>query len=57
VNSTAEHLAGAPLSAVTHELLVLALMGAILLPLGPAGLRSYRSLGQENREVETNRMS
>ena len=33
-NSTAEHLAGAPLSAVTHELLVLALMGAILLPLG-----------------------
>jgi ABC-2 type transport system permease protein len=33
-NSTAEHLAGASLSAVTHELLVLALMGAILLPLG-----------------------
>lgn len=33
-NSTPEHLAGAPLSAVTHELLVLALMGAILLPLG-----------------------
>ena len=33
-NSTAEHLAGAPLSAVTHELLILALMGAILLPLG-----------------------
>ena len=33
-NSTAEHLAGAPLSAVSHELLVLALMGAILLPLG-----------------------
>jgi ABC-2 type transport system permease protein len=33
-SSTAEHLAGAPLSAVTHELLVLALMGAILLPLG-----------------------
>jgi ABC-2 type transport system permease protein len=32
--STAEYLAGAPLSAVTHELLVLALMGAILLPLG-----------------------
>ena len=32
--STAEHLAGAPLSAVSHELLVLALMGAILLPLG-----------------------
>src|ERR1051325_3929978 len=28
-NSTPEHLAGAPLSAVTHELLVLALMGAI----------------------------
>ena len=33
-NSTAEHLAGAPLSAVTHELLILAVMGAILLPLG-----------------------
>ena len=33
-DSTAEHLAGAPLSAVSHELLVLALMGAILLPLG-----------------------
>jgi ABC-2 type transport system permease protein len=33
-SSTAEHLAGAPLSAVSHELLVLALMGAILLPLG-----------------------
>jgi ABC-2 type transport system permease protein len=33
-NSTAEYLAGAPLSAVSHELLVLALMGAILLPLG-----------------------
>jgi ABC-2 type transport system permease protein len=33
-NSTAEQLAGAPLSAVTHELLILALMGAILLPLG-----------------------
>jgi len=33
-NSTAEHLAGAPLSAVSHELLILALMGAILLPLG-----------------------
>ena len=33
-NSTAEYLAGAPLSAVTHELLVLAVMGAILLPLG-----------------------
>ena len=32
-NSTAEYLAGAPLSAVTHELFVLALMGAILLPL------------------------
>jgi ABC-2 type transport system permease protein len=32
--STAEHLAGASLSAVTHELLVLGLMGAILLPLG-----------------------
>ena len=33
-DSTAGYLAGAPLSAVTHELLVLALMGAILLPLG-----------------------
>lgn len=33
-NSTAEHLAGAPLSAVTHELMILALMGVILLPLG-----------------------
>src|SRR6185503_11001394 len=33
-NSTTEYLAGAPLSAVSHELLVLALMGAILLPLG-----------------------
>jgi ABC-2 type transport system permease protein len=33
-NSTAEYLAGAPLSAVSHELLILALMGAILLPLG-----------------------
>lgn len=32
--STPELLAGAPLSAVSHELLVLALMGAILLPLG-----------------------
>jgi ABC-2 type transport system permease protein len=33
-SSTADHLAGAPLSAVSHELLVLALMGAIILPLG-----------------------
>jgi ABC-2 type transport system permease protein len=33
-NSSAEHLAGAPLSAVSHELLILALMGAIILPLG-----------------------
>lgn len=33
-NSTPEYLAGAPLSAVTNELLILALMGAILLPLG-----------------------
>jgi ABC-2 type transport system permease protein len=32
--STAQLLAGAPLSAVSHELLILALMGAILLPLG-----------------------
>ncbi len=33
-SSTTEYLAGAPLSAVSHELLILALMGAILLPLG-----------------------
>ncbi|HEV8427001.1 MAG TPA: hypothetical protein VGQ41_03755, partial [Pyrinomonadaceae bacterium] len=33
-NTTADYLAGAPLSAVSHELLILALMGAILLPLG-----------------------
>jgi ABC-2 type transport system permease protein len=33
-SSTVEHLAGAPLSAVSHELLILALMGAIILPLG-----------------------
>lgn len=33
-SSTAESLAGAPLSAVSYELLVLALMGAVLLPLG-----------------------
>ncbi|HET7114462.1 MAG TPA: ABC transporter permease [Pyrinomonadaceae bacterium] len=32
--STRELLAGAPLSAVWHELLILAVMGAILLPLG-----------------------
>jgi len=32
--STPELLAGAPLSAVLHELLILAVMGAILLPLG-----------------------
>ncbi len=32
--STPGHLAGAPLSAVTHELLVLALMGAFIMPLG-----------------------
>src|SRR6185295_6826181 len=32
--STADYLLGAPLSAVSHELLILALMGAILLPLG-----------------------
>ncbi len=32
--STPEHLAGAPLSAVTYELLILALMGVVLLPLG-----------------------
>jgi len=33
-SSTPGHLAGAPLSAVSHELLILAIMGAILLPLG-----------------------
>jgi ABC-2 type transport system permease protein len=33
-NSTTEYLAGASLSAVTHELLILAAMGAVLLPLG-----------------------
>ena len=32
--STPGHLAGAPLSAVTHELLVLALMGVLIMPLG-----------------------
>jgi ABC-2 type transport system permease protein len=32
--STPEHLAGAPLSAVTFELLMLALMGVVLIPLG-----------------------
>jgi ABC-2 type transport system permease protein len=32
--STPEYLAGAPLSAVTHELFILALMGAVLLPFG-----------------------
>jgi ABC-2 type transport system permease protein len=32
--STPEHLAGAPLSAVSHELLVLALMGLVLMPFG-----------------------
>ncbi len=32
--STPGHLVGAPLSAVTRELLVLALMGAVLMPLG-----------------------
>jgi ABC-2 type transport system permease protein len=32
--STSEHLAGAPLSAVSHELLILALMGAVLMPFG-----------------------
>jgi ABC-2 type transport system permease protein len=32
--STPELLAGAPLAAVSHELLILALMGAILLPVG-----------------------
>lgn len=33
-NSTEAYLAGAPLSAVTNELLILGLMGTILLPLG-----------------------
>ncbi len=33
-NSTPEYLAGASLSAVTYELLILAVMGVILLPLG-----------------------
>jgi len=32
--STSEHLAGAPLSSVSHELLVLILMGAVLMPFG-----------------------
>lgn len=32
--STSERLAGAPLSAVSHELIVLAVMGAVLLPFG-----------------------
>lgn len=32
--STAEHLAGAPLSSVGSELLILALMGAVLMPVG-----------------------
>ena len=32
--STANHLAGAPLSAVGSELLILALMGAVLMPVG-----------------------
>lgn len=32
--STPAHLAGAPLSAVTHELMILALMGAVLIPSG-----------------------
>ena len=32
--STPGHLAGAPLSAVTRELLVLSLMGAVIMPLG-----------------------
>ena len=32
--STPDRLAGAPLSAVTHELVILALMGAVLMPFG-----------------------
>src|SRR6476661_10054341 len=34
IESLPGHLKGAPLSAVSHELLILALMGAILMPLG-----------------------
>ncbi len=34
INSTEAHLEGAPLSAVVHELLILALMGAVMIPLG-----------------------
>ena len=33
-DSTSEYLAGAPLSAVSHELIILAVMGAVLLPVG-----------------------
>src|SRR5678815_5546308 len=33
-SSTPDQLAGAPLSAVSHELLILAIMGAVLLPFG-----------------------
>ena len=33
-SSTPQLLAGAPLSAVSHEILILALMGAVLLPIG-----------------------
>jgi ABC-2 type transport system permease protein len=32
--STSDHLSGAPLSSVSHELFVLALMGAVLMPFG-----------------------
>jgi ABC-2 type transport system permease protein len=32
--STADYLVGAPLSAVGSELLILALMGAVLMPVG-----------------------
>jgi ABC-2 type transport system permease protein len=34
IGSTPDRLAGAPLSAVTHELVILALMGAVLMPVG-----------------------
>jgi len=33
-SSTPGQLAGAPLSAVSHELFILAIMGAVLLPFG-----------------------
>ncbi len=48
------NLMGAPLSAVMRELIILALMGAVLMPL--LGLREDRDLGQANRQAEKNRM-